>query len=91
MCTLFSKMPKTAKICDFCRKEITELRNQNAASCSTYQHQESSPEFDKDSNFTASPEVIKTLNTSLQELRESLIDRKKKQIQILCQQENKEN
>lgn len=76
MCSLYPEVPENAKICDYCRKEIAALKNENASS-STHQDQEARCDSDEDPTFQAESQVIETLNASLQELGESPIDKKK--------------
>lgn len=72
ICDLYPDLPKHAKVCDYCRKELAKLKDQ-----STSTHQEEEISDSEDPSFSAESHVIATLNSSLYELGESPIDRKK--------------
>ena len=69
---MFLELPKKAKICDYFRKELTNLKDQTASI-----QEEDKDSSSEDSSFSAESHVIETLNSSLQELGESPIDKKK--------------
>lgn len=81
----FNDLPKEAKVCDSCRKELSTLKNNqelNQAIADQCIAQElttvsSDSDSEKDPNFHSKPEVVETLNASLHELGESPLDSKK--------------
>ncbi|KAG8183380.1 hypothetical protein JTE90_008282 [Oedothorax gibbosus] len=76
---MFSQIARGSMICDKCRKEVTYLKNTPSISEINEEVSEAScsKKFcDNDPDFTASA-VVQTINTSLQELGESPIDKRK--------------
>lgn len=78
---LFPQIPNGSMICDKCRKDVTKLKNTEPISDKNAEDEDSSGSEviipDKDPDFTTTSMVVQTLNTSLQELGESPIDKKK--------------
>lgn len=85
MCSLYTEIPKEAKICNKCRKEITALKtnlnaNQlgpSAKPCLALNDEMSSSDSDRDPKFSMSNIIVDQMNTSLLELEESPIDKRK--------------
>lgn len=75
MVDLFPKLPKNSKICDTCRKQISAQSREIPTT--SYQEQEAVCLDSEDPSFSVRSEVIETLNTSLSELGESPIDKRK--------------
>lgn len=71
----FGGLPKEAKICDSCRKQLTALKNNQEA------NETCADDCETDPNFSSKSEVIETLNASLQELGESPINKKRVEYQ----------
>ncbi|GBM10093.1 hypothetical protein AVEN_230362-1 [Araneus ventricosus] len=74
---LFPQIPNGSKIYDKCRKEITILKYAQPISHKNDDSSASETFSDKDPDFTTNSVVVQTLNTSLQELGESPIDKRK--------------
>lgn len=79
---LFPQIPNGSMICDKCRKDVTKLKNTVPISVKNVEDEDSSGSEvsvqDEDRNFTTtSMDKVQTLNTSLQALGESPIDKRK--------------
>lgn len=83
MLELFPRIPNGSMICDKCRQEVTKLKNTELINNKNAENEDSSGSEtvtipDEDPDFTtARSMVVEALNTSLQELDESPIDKKK--------------
>lgn len=87
-------LPKEAKVCDSCRKELSTLKsneqlNQSCARDDPGQVPEVlvSSDSDNDPDFCCKSDVVETLNASLHELGESPLDAKK--VKSKCYASNK--
>ncbi|GBN46744.1 hypothetical protein AVEN_184302-1 [Araneus ventricosus] len=77
MSELFPQIANGSKICDKCRKEITMLKYAKPISDKNLDSFASETISDEDPDFAANSVTVQTLNTSLQELGESPIDKRK--------------
>lgn len=75
MVDLYPELPKNVKICDTCRKELS-AKSREIPTTSYEEHEAVCPDSE-DPGFTVKSQVIETLNTSLSEIGESPIDKRK--------------
>lgn len=76
---LYPQIISGSKICDKCRKEISEIKNAQSLSDKNSEDEQSQAEtfLHSDSEFTTNSEVVQSLNISLEQLGESPIAKRK--------------
>jgi hypothetical protein len=76
---LFPQISNGSMICGTCRKDVKKLKNTKPIGDKNCEDSSGTEAIipDKDPHFTTNSMVVQTLNTSLQELGESSIDKKK--------------